>query len=358
VLSFRPLAADSRLDLDPTRSGSALRAAHYSAASILTRVAAVQLDIDPEEIEICGVHLARLGAGGRYAGKVVLADRLPNGSGYVGWMRDHWEGLLRGVVEKTDGFAMRTVWGCDCDLACYKCLLSYRNRHLHGLMDRLLGLELLQVLFESSYTAGADGLLSAVWLDRARCLRDELRQFLGGSQPAQAGPLPALQHQGRLFAVAHPLWSADMSGGVLDTVPASTVLIDSFNLSRRMAWCVKERDTFPRRTSPGGGAPVIQAAVPITLPEGAFERLPAPPGTPRGRRPLFQPVPEGDEPVARQLYLVRDDQGREVVGLLMKQTQSGDGSTRVRFLACNHLDGLRSFEWDPSEVGRVLGRLL
>jgi hypothetical protein len=353
VLSLRPAAVDARLDLDPTRSGSALRAAHYSAASILTRVAAVRLDIDPEEIEICGVHLARLGAGPRFAGKVMLADRLPNGSGYVGWMRDQWEALLRGVVEQTDGFAARAIHRCSCDLACYRCLLSYRNRHLHGLMDRRLGLELLQVLLDATYSAGADGALDAGWLDRARRLRDELRLFLGGSQPDEIGPLPALRSGDRLYAVVHPFWSADMSGGVLAAVPDGTVLIDSFNLSRRMAWCVRERDRFPQR----GRARTAPAPAPAPRPPGAFTPDPAPPGIPRGRRPFFQSLAAGEEIQPGQLYLVRAEGTGQVVGYLIRLSQA-DGSIRVRFRPGNRLDGLRPFEWDASEAGRILGRLV
>jgi hypothetical protein len=352
VLSIRPLAVDARLNLDPTRSGSALRAAYYSAASILTRVAAVQLDIDPDEIEISGIHLARLSASTCNAGKIVLADRLANGSGYVGWVRDHWNALLGGVVQQTDAFASQAIRGCTCDLACYRCLLSYRNRHLHGLLDRRLGLELLDIFFSADYSAGANGTLEENWLKRARRLRDGFGRFLGSGKSRDAGPLPAYEYQGRGYAVVHPFWSADMSGGVLAAVPDGTVLIDAFNLSRRMAWCVRLRDTFPTRV---GSVPPV---APPTPPPGAFSRDPAPPGMPRGKNPVFQQLMAGEALNPEYVYLVRSSDGlSEVVGRLNRLSGTDD-KTRIRFLPGNRIDSLRSFEWDASETNRILGRLL
>jgi hypothetical protein len=357
VLSFAPVAFDARLDLDPTRAGTALRAAYYTAASILTRTAAVRLDVDPEEIEIAGVHLARA-ADRRFVGKVVLADHLPNGSGFVQWMADHWEDLLRGVVERTDEFARLAIWGCDCASSCYKCLMSFRNRHLHGLLDRHLGLALLGVLADAGRAVGADGALDPAWVTLARSLRDELAQFLAGSSAVELGGVPGLRSGGSTYAIVHPFWAADMAGGALAAVPNGAVLLDTFNLSRRMAWCTKGRDSFPKRTGGAAATPAApRPAPPPAPPAGTFRRDPAPPGLPRGREPVFAPLAPDEEIQGRELYLVRGDDGREVVGRLARLTQQSDGSTRFRFQPVNRVDGLRSFDWDAAERGRILGRL-
>jgi hypothetical protein len=240
--------------------------------------------------------------------------------------------------------------------------MSFRNRHLHGLLDRQLGLSFLEILADGTRAIGADGNLNPTWSAPARSLRDEFRQFLDGSLPVEMGEIPALRSGRVHYAVVHPFWSVDMVGGALAQVPAGTVLIDSFNLSRRMAWCMKTRDSFPKRAAGARGIvsapPQTPPTVPPPAPVGTFEHDPAPPGLPNGRRPLFQPVTEGVVLQSRDLYLVRDNENRQVVGRLVKLSLSSDDSMRIRFQPANRIDGLRSFDWAAEERGRVLGRLV
>jgi DEAD/DEAH box helicase domain-containing protein len=245
----RPVAG---LSLNPA-SRLAVRAAYYSAATLLVREAATRLQIDPdEEIDIASVH------GGWHqdpqsVGEIMLADHLANGAGFVEWIRDHWDDLR-------DGAGSASMLGgaspCDCDTACYLCMLSFRNRSLHELLDWRLGSDLLGVLRDPAYVCGLNGDFDAPslagWRERASGHRDRICKAFAAADINDL-PLPAFAQDGTLFMVTHPLWSEAAQGGSLvhQTVTAATGrfetmrLVDSFNLSRRMAWCWSHRDDFP-----------------------------------------------------------------------------------------------------------------
>src|SRR4051812_40817221 len=118
-----------------------IRAAYYSAATLLVRAAALDLDIDSEEIEIASIHGGYVGDD-RPTGEILLADHLPNGAGFVEWVYNEWPTLLSGLLERTGRFGSKAM-PCKCESACYECMLSYRNRPLHGLLDWRLALDLL-----------------------------------------------------------------------------------------------------------------------------------------------------------------------------------------------------------------------
>lgn len=58
VLRIKPAAAPDGLCLDPITSGSATKAAFYSAAFIVRAVAAQELDIDLEELDVSGLRFS------------------------------------------------------------------------------------------------------------------------------------------------------------------------------------------------------------------------------------------------------------------------------------------------------------
>lgn len=76
---------------------TAIKASHYSAAFILQRVLASELDIDPTEIEIPEIK--------EKDGilQIILCDTLPNGSGFIRYLKDNFEAILKKIIEK-DGF--------------------------------------------------------------------------------------------------------------------------------------------------------------------------------------------------------------------------------------------------------------
>ncbi|MCX6624892.1 MAG: helicase-related protein, partial [Acidobacteria bacterium] len=83
-----PVVADQGGTQSFVRPG--VNSALASAAFLIRSAAADELDIDPEEFDICHIRLASLGhdATGRerYTGEFILADHLPNGSGFTRWL--------------------------------------------------------------------------------------------------------------------------------------------------------------------------------------------------------------------------------------------------------------------------------
>jgi DEAD/DEAH box helicase domain-containing protein len=361
VLRFRPRRVPAGLNLDTATWGTAPRAAFYSAATMLVRAASVELDIDPEEIDIASVHAA-VTDDNSSTGEIFLADHLANGAGFVTWMRDRWDELLAGIVNRTGRWAKKSL-PCGCRSACYRCLLGYRNRSLHGLLDWGLGYDLIRLLADSTYRCGLDGAFATVpslhrFSSAVMQSRDELVRLLDGASPEQAGPLAGFSYRGKMYLVGHPLWSAHFDAHCPWTQEtqrfAGGHLIDLFNLSRRLAWCRQNIQRFPLISS-GGGAPTAHAPNgPVTtLPDGDHFELPIRPrGMPRSKQPRFRRIASSS--VQRNvLYLVRSNEHGYVVGRLQQQ-QDGQGAIRYQFMSGNHIDGVRPFSLGAADIGDVI----
>ncbi len=65
------------LCLNPLASGSAVKAAFYSAAFIVRAVAAQELDIDPEELDVSGLRQVELEETREKVAEIVISDRRP-----------------------------------------------------------------------------------------------------------------------------------------------------------------------------------------------------------------------------------------------------------------------------------------
>jgi len=158
-LWISPASQAAGLNLDPAAHGSAVRAAYFSAATLLTRRAAERLDIDPDEFEISSVF--RHGPSG--LGRIYINDQLPNGAGFTRWVWENLDDLLGEFLDPANASSslLRSLVSTQhqeaCDQSCYRCLRGYRNRHLHALLDWRLGLDLLACLADSTYRCGLDG---------------------------------------------------------------------------------------------------------------------------------------------------------------------------------------------------------
>jgi DEAD/DEAH box helicase domain-containing protein len=281
VLSVK-LADSAGLEFfDSSRNIASRRAAWYSAATILQRAIALELDVDSLDIEIASVH--RLGdavnAGGA---ELYLADEHPNGAGLVDWASRNWSALLEGCIDASGPLAALgrmireeckrssstgQVWRSPDVL-----LRGFRNRQLHGLIDWRLGIELLNVMREPSFLPGRDALVDAwavgqeSWDAHAAQLavtycgayERGISSHLNGDSGVHgwiggAGSTPSDR---TLFVVSHPLWSrtiidAQTIGPAIRQLAskhdaAFVRLVDSFNLSRRMAWVRGNQTLFPQ----------------------------------------------------------------------------------------------------------------
>ncbi|MFC1743356.1 DEAD/DEAH box helicase [Candidatus Riflebacteria bacterium] len=363
LLRISPRVVSPGLSVNPAASNP-VRAAFYSAASLLVRAAALELDIDPEEIDIASIH----GGNNRdYStpGEFLLADHLPNGAGFVEWAQKNWAKLLEGI----DGSYKA---GDCCDAACYRCLLSYGNRHLHGLLDWRLGYDLLYILREQSYSCGLNGNFSAYpikdWQERSMTLRDSFCKFFPGQLlPVNGLGLPGLRRDRSLFILSHPLWSpftpeSSLLGQAITKVntkdfPGGVFLIDTFNLSRRMAWCwqemnrqdLQEVQLISRISEPGPSEAVKEVVNKVPIDEEFTLSVPAPRGMPLGRPPKFKRISSNVPISLARCYLVLSEDGEYVVGRVQRQAK-GDGTILFRFQASNNNDRLPSFDTERKSI--------
>jgi DEAD/DEAH box helicase domain-containing protein len=249
VLRIQPVNVPEGLCIDPITQGSAIKAAFYSAAFIVRSVTAQELDIDPEELDVSGLRQVDLN--GAKAGELVISDRLANGSGFTDWLAKHWEEILKEqILNSKNSFAAAMVdqkHRDKCDSSCYDCLQQYRNMNYHGLLDWRLGLSLLQVLANDSFSCGLDGKFDTAdldgWLNTATKLRDTFCFSFSCCLPQQFEELVGFTLGDKKVIVVHPLWDVNKPVGVLgDAISkvedrSKIKYLDTFNLLRRPSWC-------------------------------------------------------------------------------------------------------------------------
>lgn len=237
------------------------RAAWYSAATILQRAIALELDVDSMDVEIASVHaVTDLGGGEMY-----LADAHPNGAGIVDSAMSQFESILRGsLFGEGDTPRMGNMIREEIDLSKTKSnewrspdllLRGFRNRQVHGLLDWELGIDLLASMLDANYKPGLDTVAAnkvlpigaeGKWDVRAARLVDG---WAKNRFPAESiihdGNVHGWATDGVLNVVVHPLWDGYASErnaiGDAHHLAAKQGLgrirrIDSFNLSRRMIW--------------------------------------------------------------------------------------------------------------------------
>ncbi len=122
---------DERIDTQRKDSPWLSRAAQ-SLAEALRLAASKELDVEFTEL-VTGYRL-RKNSKGSFV-DIYLYDSLSSGAGYAVSVANEIELLLSEV--------QKLLSGCDCKGACHKCLKHYRNQHVHGMLDRLEALELL-----------------------------------------------------------------------------------------------------------------------------------------------------------------------------------------------------------------------
>ena len=254
LLRIKPASVPLGLCLDPLKPGAAVKAAYYSAAFIIRAVAAEQLDIDPEEIDISNVRFVEEPDGSR-VGEIVINDHLPNGAGFTNWIAEHWKDVLMSAVAiapPPSSFpgAITSESHRACDTSCPDCLRHYRNMSYHGLLDWRLGLSLLKVLATDSFLCGLDGDFSPSdldgWLDTARSLRDMFCRSFTHCMVNDFGPLPGFEVGARRVLLIHPLWDQNRPTGYLaeaiSGIRADSLIhyLDTFNILRRPSWAYQQ----------------------------------------------------------------------------------------------------------------------
>jgi DEAD/DEAH box helicase domain-containing protein len=276
LLRIRHRIVPLGIQLDPRTKGSAIRAAFYSAAELLRRAWAIELDIDPDEFDVPPIVAVPTSADPqRRQGVITLADHHANGAGFVEELARRWEEFVPRLVGGDTKYSAVLLDDSNerahvrvCHRACYSCLRSYRNRFIDGLLDWRLGYDVLRLLTDDSYLVGLDGDMDASPSTRSwrEPTERSLEAFVAAfSEDDTASfsiltgtPLPSmlLDTGGRRVAVVvgHPLW-CDVPNGREDNVADATaetiefehdalgtVMVDSFNLLNRPTWVRRRID--------------------------------------------------------------------------------------------------------------------
>jgi DEAD/DEAH box helicase domain-containing protein len=149
---------DLTLDANPQRSLE-LKAVFLSAATILQRCFADILDIDPREIEFVNPEATQIVVGDQEFKTLLLTfyDSHDNGSGYVRRIQEELTqaGSLLNYISQSDFF--KNALTTDSHKAtclsgsCYKCIRTYDNSSLHGLLDWRVGLDLISLMSDSNF---------------------------------------------------------------------------------------------------------------------------------------------------------------------------------------------------------------
>ncbi|MER6936443.1 DEAD/DEAH box helicase [Nocardioides sp. NPDC127514] len=135
------------------------RAAWYSLAFLIRKVAASKLDIEPLEL-VAGIFAGL--ADGDPAPYAFIADTLENGAGFSTHLgRDEILPTLLDDATKYLTHLADPDHADECLASCYRCLRDYGNMSYHALLDWRLARDLLQVLLEGQLAVDVGLLHSA-----------------------------------------------------------------------------------------------------------------------------------------------------------------------------------------------------
>jgi hypothetical protein len=191
------------------------RAAWFSFAFWLRTVAAVELDIDTNEIQ-AGFRTYRREHGP--AGEAFLCDQLENGAGYCRYLGqpDVFRKLLR-QADPDLADTLASQWLAvehrdSCDASCHRCLRDYNNMPYHALLDWRLALDmaLLAAGVTTVDLTSNWGSVANPWQALTRQVAPNTLAKLGYGSPQQFGSLSGYVKQGgqpRVLLQVHPLWT-------------------------------------------------------------------------------------------------------------------------------------------------------
>jgi DEAD/DEAH box helicase domain-containing protein len=186
----------------------------WSFGEIFRIAGALELDIDPRELEI---GLQPFPVESEVALRVFVSDSSDNGAGYSTRLAE--PEIISAVFDRIGGQLAATYeqveHASECDSSCPDCLQSYDNRRLHSYLDWRLGLDLAAV-------ATGEQLPLHRWLDRAR---EDVTAFAEAFDvtPLELGSLWGVQdaHTRRVAFLGHPLWRLDQAYWVSAQVEAA-----------------------------------------------------------------------------------------------------------------------------------------
>jgi Lhr-like helicase len=276
LLSIKLLDRAGLCFFDYDKGVACRKAAWFSAATILQRAIALELDVDSLDIEIASVHQYK--NDNESGTELYLSDEHPNGSGLVHWARNNWSELLAGCIDPVNHKKFSKLGRFirdECERSLNEgqewrspdlLLKGFRNRHLHPLLDWRLGMELLAVIRDPKHIPGVTpyfekwGMKLKSWSEESASFSENYCSAFGDGElkPITNGSYLNGWVSGdekTLNIVAHPLWKIDPLERDEVTVAIvnfakkqpsveKVLLLDSFNLSRRASWVRSSSDLF------------------------------------------------------------------------------------------------------------------
>jgi len=271
IIRLYPNNLNKSLDINPFHQKDlnkrvSAKGAFHSAAFLLQRCLADQLDVSPEEIELAAITEHELDDGTeRSTGKIILSDELPNGSGFVEYLYNHLDKFFSMCLNPTpeNRFAysfLNEEHAKHCKTSSYKDLQNYRNLNYHGILDWRLGAGLIRVLNNSDYKVGLDNDWSSIdihdWPELAKDLSNSFANTIDKEILESPDNLkfhkgiPIITFKAYNIIVVHPFWnyvgghfpeSNSLTEAIdLCEAPERIFFADTFNLLRRMAWTYQE----------------------------------------------------------------------------------------------------------------------
>ncbi len=220
-----------RLTAGETITQTALR----TLAEALARAACDLLEIEPGEVQ--AEYRPALSQDGKlgYETEIFLYDTLPGGAGFAQAAAQAGRAIFDLALERMSACPE----GTNCDLSCYRCLRTFRNRIDHSTLDRHTGRALLKFLLDDDSSGFDDRRLRAA----SRLLFDDLdRQMPDGwsvisasLKPAEmpdgcVAPIEVVDAHGRrhLLVVRSPLEDLDsMEAQKVDGTPWTSIQLVS-----------------------------------------------------------------------------------------------------------------------------------
>ena len=240
------------LDLE-TGNAPAIKAAFYSAATLIQRYFADEIDIEPDEIEI-SVQ--------KQNGKpvVYLSDRLDNGAGFVKMLCDirengksHLLEIMEDIINpNSSSNYIRHLYQHkeECRTACHNCIKSYDNQGLHHVLDWRLGMDLIKLMLDPNYKMGLDDLSATPYGDLEYLMKDIITSV------TNAHNYISVKKDGNYYYfiendivnnysyLIHPLWNESQLPRIdCDNGDEMTRAHDTFTLMRKV-YTEKEKDTL------------------------------------------------------------------------------------------------------------------
>lgn len=266
VFRIEPRQLDFDLDINPFDSdifkSASSKGAFYSAAFLLQRTLADDLDVDPEEIEIAAIESYLLpekdGVKGRNSASIVLSDELPNGSGFIQQLYNNFGNYINKCINPqiTDIYNHSIISNQQCFDASYSDLKNYRNMNFHPLLDWRLAVGLLRIFSDENYLSGLkdedyDYPELQNWLDFANTLAQKMAIDFENIEYKRFSRLHGFCIADTYnVIITHPFWNCSthqpneesniLTKAMISAGLENLYLIDTFNLRRRPGLCYGE----------------------------------------------------------------------------------------------------------------------